>query len=79
MNLHPNILDCSELQIAQDIPKELSFYQQQYNNLTRQNRVYKKTLIITTSGICLYLIYKMINHYAKKKNQEASKYKKDRR
>lgn len=72
MPLNPNILDCSELQIVRDIPEELSFYQKQCNTLTHQNHIYKKALLITTSGICLYLIYKTIHHYAKKRNQKIS-------
>ncbi|WP_198403841.1 hypothetical protein [Aquimarina aggregata] len=73
MNLHPNILDCSELQIARDIPEELSFYQEQYNELTHQNRIYKKALVLTAYGICLFIMYKTIHHYAnKKKNTESA-------
>ncbi len=70
MKLPENLLDCSELQIARDIPKELALYQNVCNRLTQQNRWYKNALIITSSGMCLYLIYKIMNHYATQKNQK---------
>ena len=70
MTLPKNLLDCSELQIARDIPTELSFYKHQCIQLTNQNQLFKNALMVTGSGICLYIVYHMIKNYGKKKNQK---------
>lgn len=71
MKLPENILDCSALEIARDIPKELTFYKNHCKKLVHHNQLYKNILIGTTASICLYIIYKTITHYAKKKENNS--------
>lgn len=72
MELPKNIVDCSVLEIARDIPKELSFYKEGYCKALKENHIYKKALIIALTGICLYVCIKMID-YANQRNQEKKK------
>ncbi len=72
MELPKNLLDCSKLQIARDIPKELSFYKSSYTHLVRQNHLYKKTLMVTGVGIGMCIIYIIVNHYVLQKKKKTT-------
>ncbi|GAA3522318.1 hypothetical protein GCM10022393_41070 [Aquimarina addita] len=66
-------INCFELDIAKDIPAELTFYKNQYQTLTHHNHIYKQVLIGATTVLCLYVLYKTLERYEnKKKNKETS-------
>ncbi|WP_103866722.1 hypothetical protein [Aquimarina sp. I32.4] len=69
--MNQKFINCFELDLAQDIPKELSYYQNHCNTLIGRNQLYKNVLIAVTSGICMYMMYKTINHYTKKKKRDS--------
>lgn len=72
MQLPENMIACTSLEIAKDIPKELTFFKNQYYHLKKMNGHYQKALIAVGTGIGLYIILKTINYYANKQHVSQS-------
>lgn len=72
MQLPENMIACTSLEIAKDIPKELTFLKKQYSHLKKMNGHYQKALIAVGTGIGLYIIFKTINYYANKQHVSQS-------
>ena len=57
--MNNEIINCYQLDVTQDIPKELIMFKANCKTLIRTNKILKGALIATGIGICAYFIYKI--------------------
>lgn len=64
------VIECSDLEPARDIPEELTQLCNENTSLHRSNELLKAALVLLGAGIAVYVIYEIIQLIKRKNDEE---------